>query len=115
MNPAISRIRRAKSHGNMHSHDERACSSNHAGSCQVNLSEDERQYSMLGGGVLAAYGLMRGSLTGLALAAIGGALLYRGYTGHCQLYEYLGHSSAQDEDSVSNHEVDDQRAAHAAL
>ncbi len=35
-------------------------------------------------------GLSRRSVPGLALAATGAALLYRGATGHCQVYESLG-------------------------
>ena len=61
---------------------------------QINVGEFERQISMIGGTVLAGYGLLRGSLTGLALAAIGGALIWRGHTGHCEVYHLLGHSSA---------------------
>jgi uncharacterized membrane protein len=95
MNPAIARRRHAKAHAAQHdsgSH-EHSESCQH-GSCHINVGHSERQLSMLGGGVLAAYGLMKGSLTGLALAAIGGGLLWRGYTGHCQMYEALGHSTA---------------------
>lgn len=54
---------------------------------------------MVGGTVLAVYGLMSRSLTGLGLAAIGGALIWRGHTGHCYCYEMLGHNSADHNDS----------------
>jgi len=64
---------------------------------QINVGEFERQMSMIGGTVLAAYGLLRGSFSGLALAAIGGALIWRGHTGHCEMYHMLGHSSASAE------------------
>ena len=60
----------------------------------INVGEFERQISMIGGTVLAGYGLLRGRFTGLALAAIGGALIWRGHTGHCEMYHMLGHSSA---------------------
>jgi len=46
--------------------------------------------SLLGGGALGVYGLSRGNLAGLGLAALGGALFYRGVTGHCNLYGALG-------------------------
>jgi hypothetical protein len=100
MNPAISRKRRAQSYashhdGGSHEHSE----GRHHGSCPVNVGHSERQFSMIGGGVLAAYGLMKGSFTGLALAALGGALVWRGYTGHCQMYEMLGHSTTENEQS----------------
>jgi uncharacterized membrane protein len=41
-------------------------------------------------------GLSRGNLAGLTAAAIGGALLYRGLTGHCPCYEALGIDTAHD-------------------
>ncbi len=61
----------------------------------INVGATERQLSMVGGSVLAVYGLLRGSLSGLTLAAIGGALIWRGHTGHCEVYHALGHSSAE--------------------
>jgi len=45
--------------------------------------------------VLAAIGLSRCSLRGLALAVAGGALVYRGATGNCQLYSLLGVNTAK--------------------
>jgi uncharacterized membrane protein len=63
----------------------------------VNVGETERQISMWGGTVLAAYGLLKGSLSGLTLTALGAALLYRGHTGHCHMYEALGYSTADGE------------------
>ena len=49
---------------------------------------------MIGGGVLALYGLTRGTLSGLGLGLLGGSLLYRGITGHCSCYQALGISTA---------------------
>ena len=60
----------------------------------TNVGESERWYSMLGGGALALIGLNRGSLSGMALAAIGAGFVYRGITGHCNLYEQLGINTA---------------------
>jgi uncharacterized membrane protein len=54
----------------------------------------ERKLSTLGGGLLALYGLSRRSLPGLALAAAGGSLIYRGVTGHCHTYQALGINTA---------------------
>ena len=86
------------------------------GSCEshgehhTNVGESERWASMIGGGALAAFGLMRGSLTGLAAAALGGILFYRGYTGHCDVYKSLGYntadgSSGEHSNSSSGHEM----------
>ena len=57
---------------------------------RVNVSRVERWLSMVAGGALAAYGLKRREMPGGALAIAGAALLYRGATGHCDLYQVLG-------------------------
>lgn len=62
-----------------------------------NVSEPERLASTVGGGLLALYGLSRKSVGGALLAGIGGALVYRGTTGHCPVYGQLGVSTAEDE------------------
>jgi uncharacterized membrane protein len=61
----------------------------------VNVGQVERWASMLGGGALAIYGLTRGSLGGIALALAGAALVQRGYSGHCNLYEAAGINTAE--------------------
>jgi uncharacterized membrane protein len=61
---------------------------------EINVGEFERHASMIGGTALAIFGLLNRSLSGLALAALGGALIYRGHTGHCDMYQQLGYSSA---------------------
>lgn len=61
--------------------------------CSVNIGEPERMASMVGGGLLALYGLSRRSLGGLALAALGGLLVVRGKTGYCGVYDALGVTS----------------------
>ena len=65
------------------------------GSERVNVGETERWASAIGGGLLALYGLSRGSLGGLAAAAAGGALVYRGASGHCPAYAGLGVDTAE--------------------
>jgi uncharacterized membrane protein len=62
----------------------------------VNVGQTERWASAVGGGALALYGITRGSLGGIALALIGAALVQRGFTGHCNLYEAMGYSTAGD-------------------
>lgn len=63
--------------------------------CITNVGSLERLACSLGGAVLTGYGLAQRSLGGLALAALGGGLLYRGVTGHCPAYGSLGISTAE--------------------
>lgn len=56
----------------------------------VNVSESERWASLVGGAALVAYGLQKKSWGGMALAALGGMTIYRGASGHCDLYHALG-------------------------
>jgi uncharacterized membrane protein len=49
----------------------------------------------VGGSALGIYGLTRGSLAGLGLAAAGGALISRGATGHCSVFGALGFNTAE--------------------
>jgi uncharacterized membrane protein len=51
----------------------------------VNVGNGERMPSVLGGAALGLYGLGRLRLSGLVLAALGGALVYRGLSGHCKV------------------------------
>ncbi len=60
----------------------------------VNVGGAERLVSSALGGAMALYGLSRRSLSGLAVAGIGGALLARGVRGHCPAYRALGTSTA---------------------
>jgi uncharacterized membrane protein len=62
----------------------------------INVGQTERWVSAVGGGALALYGLTRGSLGGIALALVGAALVQRGYSGHCNLYEAIGFSTGGD-------------------
>jgi len=55
----------------------------------INVAMNERLMSMAIGGGLVLAGLIRRSLAGLAAAAIGGGLIYRGATGYCPLYAAL--------------------------
>jgi uncharacterized membrane protein len=55
-----------------------------------NLGPFERWLSVAGGGTLTAYGLLRREAPGGLAAVAGAALLYRGLTGHCTLYQALG-------------------------
>ena len=61
---------------------------------RVNVGHMERWLSMVAGGVLAAYALKRRGLPGGAAALAGAASLYRGATGHCDVYQAMGVNTA---------------------
>jgi uncharacterized membrane protein len=69
----------------------------------ANVGDAERLASLLGGGALALYGLTRRTPAGLALALLGGALLYRGAAGRSNLYRSLGVNTAQTSGSAPIH------------
>ena len=59
----------------------------------INVPQPERLGSLAAGAGLAVYGLSRRSLGGVLLALLGGALIKRGVTGHCDMYAALGVNS----------------------
>src|SRR6266567_2153560 len=59
-----------------------------------NLSDVERWASIAAGAGLAAYGLSRLRSNGWLYAGLGGLLLRRGVTAHCDLYEAVGINTA---------------------
>ena len=61
----------------------------HHPSSPINVGEVERWASAVGGTLLVAHGLRRRTFGGLALAILGGSLVYRGFTGHCRAYQAL--------------------------
>jgi uncharacterized membrane protein len=63
----------------------------------INVGEIERYSSILGGAALVAAGLARKSLPGALLAALGGAFIFRGMTGHCDFYAAMGLNTANPE------------------
>jgi uncharacterized membrane protein len=66
---------------------------------EQNVGETERWISMLAGGGLVAFALARSRLSGLLSALAGAALVQRGLTGHCRMYDALGYDTA-----VEHHE-----------
>ncbi|MBV8520458.1 MAG: DUF2892 domain-containing protein [Acidobacteria bacterium] len=68
----------------------------------VNVNDPERWISVILGSAVAAYGLKSRSLRGLAIAAAGGALVWRGATGHCMVYQTLGVTSVPDAEDDSH-------------
>ena len=61
-----------------------------------NVADAERWISTIFGSALAAYGLKSRSGGGLALAALGGVMVFRGATGHCPFYASLGVSTVDE-------------------
>ncbi|WP_020474632.1 YgaP family membrane protein [Zavarzinella formosa] len=61
---------------------------------EVNVGPDERALSTVGGAVLAGFGVGIGGMAGCLLATVGGAIAYRGVTGHCSAYAAAGVSTA---------------------
>lgn len=68
----------------------------------TNVGETERLVSAIGGGLLAAYGINRGDTLGILLSVLGGGLLFRGATGHCQVYDAMGVDSTADKAGFAN-------------
>lgn len=65
------------------------------GSARVNVGPTERLLSAGIGGLAASLGLLRGGVSGIALALTGGALVYRGVSGHCPINEAVGRDTSQ--------------------
>jgi uncharacterized membrane protein len=63
----------------------------------INVTGTEKKLSLAGGGVLLLNGLRRGGLGGLLQVALGGALLWRGASGHCQVKQALTPSAFEDQ------------------
>ena len=65
----------------------------------INVGTLERVSSATIGALLVMNGLKRRSLGGTALALTGGGLLYRGFSGHCHVYESMGMNTATEDQS----------------
>jgi uncharacterized membrane protein len=63
---------------------------------EQNVSQGERLVSAAAGAILALQGVARRDLTGALIAGVGSALIYRGATGHCAVYQRLGVNTAHD-------------------
>ncbi|HXI14194.1 MAG TPA: SRPBCC family protein [Thermoanaerobaculia bacterium] len=66
---------------------------------RINISRAERFGSAIAGGALAVYGISRRSPGGIALGVLGAALLRRGLTGHCEVYQMSGMNTADHENA----------------
>lgn len=67
---------------------------------QRNLSDPERWISIGAGAGLFVYGLTRRSWPGWLLAGLGGALIRRGATAHCDVYGALGINTSRSADDT---------------
>src|SRR4051812_50182715 len=56
----------------------------------INVGQAERWLSIVAGAMLAGWGLKRRDSIGGTAAVGAAALLYRGATGHCHVYDALG-------------------------
>jgi uncharacterized membrane protein len=66
-----------------------------------NVDDGERWASVILGGGLIVMGLRQRSLPGALMAVLGGAMAYRGVTGHCHMYDALGVSTRRQHKSTT--------------
>jgi uncharacterized membrane protein len=64
----------------------------------VRVGRTERAISLVAAGALTVLGVRKLNPWGLAMVALGGALAYRGATGHCALYQALDINTANPDD-----------------
>jgi hypothetical protein len=79
-----------------------------------NLGPAERIGSMMAGAALVFRALRRPSFGRVALALGGAALLQRGLTGHCSLYEAIGIGGAGQADQAARNAVGEDRVVGAS-
>jgi uncharacterized membrane protein len=63
-----------------------------------NVNSRERWVSVVIGSAVAAYGLSRRSIAGITVAGLGAALVWRGASGYCAVYNALGLTTVPDAD-----------------
>lgn len=61
----------------------------------MNVGQMERQLSVVAGAALLVHALINRSRTSLITAPLGAALIWRGQTGHCPVYEAMNINTAQ--------------------
>src|SRR5687767_15126788 len=66
----------------------------------VNVNHVERWASILGGAAMALYGVRRRDWGGAVVALLGGALVQRGVSGHCPVYQALGLNTERGREGV---------------
>jgi len=75
------------------------------------VADSERLVSAAAGGILVLQGLGRRDLVGLFIGGVGGALAYRGASGHCSMYQRMGIDTAQS-DGRQTEATDQQNHVH---
>ena len=75
----------------------------------VNVGDVERWASTIGGTLCVVQGLRSRSLLGVALAVLGGGLIYRGVSGHCGAYQALKIDTTGKHRSAADQHVHDGR------
>lgn len=68
---------------------------------KINVGSSERAASVAAGSILSLVGISRRSMTGLLAAGVGGAMIYRGVSGHCHAYDALGVDTAHPKDEIA--------------
>lgn len=76
-----------------------------SGSSRINVGKNERWLSMGGGALLTTIGLRRGGIGGALLAAIGGAIAFRGATGYCPINNAIGRDTSDDKTETGVMEI----------
>ena len=74
---------------------------NNTAEAATNVGDIERVLSVIGGSLMALKGLSYRGAPGLIAAAAGAALVYRGVSGSCGLYQKLGINTATDDKPAS--------------
>lgn len=68
---------------------------------ETNVSSTERVASTIAGGGLVAYGIKQGGVLGAVMSVLGGAMLLRGTTGHCHVYDAMGVDTSEGANAAS--------------
>lgn len=78
----------------MNSHTESKSLIGKINNIEKNVGRNERIASSVAGGALVAYGIKQGGVVGTVLSVLGGGLVLRGTTGHCNVYKALDVNTA---------------------
>ena len=76
------------------------------------MAAPERAVSIAAGAVLAALGVRRHSIPGVLIASLGGAMVYRGVSGHCDMYQAMGVDTAHAGDGHAVEQRTAERGIH---